>query len=97
MLEELGYVPRFPIDPHDLLSPKIVQDWIDNQNLKAFTFYNKKDNFKEIDLVLAHPLNFDQAFEKRIIKNVEDVEIYLISLDDLIIMKKKREERKARS
>jgi len=89
MLEELGYVPRLPIDPHDLLNPKIVRDWIDNRNLKAFTFYNKIDNYKEIDLVLAHPLNFDQAFEKRIKKKVEDIEIYLISLDDLIIMKKK--------
>ena len=86
-LKALGYIPRLPVDPKGLLNPFIVRDWIEKRNLKAFTFYNKKDNFKEIDIVLSYPITFDQAYDKKIVKEVEQIKIYLISLDDLITMK----------
>jgi hypothetical protein len=64
-----------------------VKDWIENRNLKAFSFYHKKDNYKVIDIVLVHPLNFDKAFENKTVKKAKDIEIYLVSIDDLIRMK----------
>lgn len=86
-LKELGYIPRLPVDPKGLINPLIVRDWIEKRNLKAFTFYNKKDNFKEIDIVLSHPLTFDQAYQNKIVKKVEKIKINLIAIEDLITMK----------
>lgn len=87
LLKNLDYVPRLPVNPDDLANPDKVKDWIENKNLKAFSFYHRKDNYKVIDIVLVHPLDFDKAFKNRTAKKVNDIEIYLASIDDLIKMK----------
>jgi hypothetical protein len=87
LLKNLDYVPRLSVNPDDFADTDKVKDWIENRNLKAFSFYHKKDNYKVIDIVLVHPLNFDKAFENKTVKKAKDIEIYLVSIDDLIRMK----------
>ena len=87
LLKELGYVPRLPVNPEDLANPDKVKDWIENKNLKAFSFYHKKDNYKVIDIVLVHPLNFEKSFKNRTVKRAKDIDIYLASVDDVVKMK----------
>jgi len=84
ILKNLGYVPRLPVNPVDLADSDKVKDWIENRNLKAFSFCHKKDDYKEIDIVLVHPLDFEESFKNKTVKKVENVEIYLASIDDLI-------------
>jgi len=84
ILKNLGYVPRLPVSPEDLADSDKVKDWIENRNLKAFSFCHKKDDYKEIDIVLVHPLDFEESFKNKTVKKVENVEIYLASIDDLI-------------
>ncbi len=86
-LKNLGYVPRLPVNPDDMANEKTLKDWIENKNLKAFSFYHKKDTYKVIDIVLIHPLDFEKAFENKTVKKVEETKIYLASIDDLIKMK----------
>ena len=64
LLKKSGYVPRLPVSPDDLTNPDKVKDWIENRNLKAFSFYHKKDSYKVIDIVLVHPLDFEVSFKK---------------------------------
>ena len=87
LLKESGYVPRLPVNPDDLANPDKVKDWIENKNLKAFSFYHKKDNYKVIDIVLVHPLDFEMSFKNRTVKKAKDIDIYLASIDDVIKMK----------
>lgn len=87
-LKNLGYVPRLPISPDDMADEKILKDWTENRNMKAFSFYHKKENHKVVDIVLVQPLDFTQAFQHRVIKKVDDIEIYVASIDDMISMKK---------
>ncbi|GAB61086.1 MAG: hypothetical protein DWB56_09605 [Candidatus Jettenia sp.] len=87
LLKELGYVPRLPVNPDDLANPDKVKNWIENKNLKAFSFYHKKDNYKVVDIVLIHPLDFEKSFINRTIKKAKDIDIYLASIDDIIKMK----------
>ncbi len=84
ILKNQGYVPRLPVNPEDLADSDKVKDWVENRNLKAFSFYHKKDNYKVVDIVLVHPLDFEESFKNRTVKKVENVEIYLASIDDLI-------------
>jgi hypothetical protein len=42
VLKNHGYVPRLPVNPEDLADSDKVKDWIENGNLKAFSFYHKK-------------------------------------------------------
>ena len=84
LLKDLGYIPRLPVNPKDLTNSEKVQDWIENRNLKAFSFYHKKEPYKVIDLLLVHPLQFEASFKNKTVKKVKDIEIYLVSLNDLI-------------
>ena len=87
LLKELGYIPRLPVSPDDLANPDKVKDWIENRNLKAFSFYHKKENYKVIDIVLVHPLDFEKSFKDRTVKRAKDIDIYLASIDDVVKMK----------
>ncbi len=84
VLKELGYIPRLPVDPNDLTDSGKVKDWVENRNLKAFSFHHKKDTFKVIDILLVHPLQFEESFKNKTVKKAGGVEIYLASLNDLI-------------
>jgi hypothetical protein len=84
LLKNLGYVPRLPVNPAHLALPDKVKDWIESKNLKAFSFYHQKDNYKVVDIVLVHSLDFEQSFKNKTVKKVDNIKIYLASMDDLI-------------
>ncbi len=88
ILEDAGYIPRLPINPIDLLDSEKTQRWIKDRNLKAFSFYHNTDSFKVIDLILSHPLDFELAFKNKTVKLYNDLQLFLVSIDDLIAMKK---------
>ncbi|MDG6027790.1 MAG: hypothetical protein E3K40_14025 [Candidatus Brocadia sp.] len=88
LLTELGFIPRLPVNPDDLANPDKVKNWIENKNLKAFSFCHTKDNYKVIDIVLVHPLDFEESFINRTVKKAKDIDIYLASVADIIKMKK---------
>ena len=87
LLKGLGYIPRLPVNPDDLANHDKVKDWIENKNLKAFSFYHKKDHYEVIDIVLVHPLDFEKSFINRTVKKAKDIDVYLASVDDIIKMK----------
>lgn len=84
---DLGYIPRLPVNPSDLADPEKVQDWKVNKNMKAFSFYHLKGNYKVIDIVIDCPLNFDAAYERRVEFTIQDINIPVASIDDIILMK----------
>ncbi len=88
LLKGLGYKPRLPVDPDDLANPATVVNWINDRNMKAFSYYHQND-YKVVDIVIVHDINFDAAFMRKRVTKVEDFEVYLLSIDDLIKMKSK--------
>lgn len=87
VLKKLGYTPSLPVNPDNLADEQILGDWIENKNMKAFSFYHTKENNKVIDIVISHPLDFSEAFQKSTKRKVDDIEITIVSIDDLISMK----------
>lgn len=87
-LTDLGYVPRIPVDPNDLADSDKVNDWVNNKNMKAFSFYHKSENFKVVDIVLVHPLDFNEAYSRRLAVSYRSIEVPTASIDDIITMKK---------
>lgn len=88
VLEKLGFEPSLPVNPEDLSDESIREAWIREKNLIAFSFHHKTDNYRVVDIVLVHPLDFDSAYLNRTVKSVRDFTINLVSIDDLIKMKK---------
>lgn len=81
VLKELGFESKIPVTAKEI--SKFRKEYIEKRNLIAWSFYNKKNPFEVVDILLTH----DQKT-----LNVEKIEIYgtkisLISKDDLIKMK----------
>ena len=87
ILDSLSYKPRLPVNPEDLAKPEIVDDWINIKNMKAFSFYHEEDNFKVIDIVISHNLEFENAYKNKVEKKVNGFIIYLASIGDIIKLK----------
>ncbi|HMV81472.1 MAG TPA: hypothetical protein PKA14_26330, partial [Leptospiraceae bacterium] len=64
-MRRLGYVPKLPVKADVLLDDEKINIWIKDRNLKAFTFYNTKDNYKVVDFLIVHPLNFAESYERK--------------------------------
>lgn len=88
VMKKLGYLPSLPVNPDDLADEDKREQWISGKNLIAFTYYHTSDHFKVVDIVISHPLDFDTSFKKRTEKNLNGFSINLVSIDDLITMKK---------
>jgi hypothetical protein len=87
LLKELGYTPRLPENPLGIAQEAVRKEWIEKRNLKAFSFYHQKDNYKVIDIVLDSPLDFEKAFEQKTCIAVRDITIYTVSINGLMQMK----------
>jgi len=88
VMKELGYMPRLPVNPEDMADSEKLREWTEERNMKAFSFYHKEKNYKVVDIVLIHPLDFKQAEKRKKVFAVEDIEIPVVSIEDLIKMKK---------
>lgn len=91
LLEVLGkgkYIPSLPEDPIHLADPEKVAYWIREKNVIAFSFFNEEHSHQVVDIILKHPLDFQEAFSRKVIKPVDDFELYLASIEDIIEMKR---------
>lgn len=88
VMKKLGFLPSLPVNPEYLADSSIRESWIREKNLIAFTFHHTSDNYRVVDIVLVHPLDFESAYQNRTVKTVRDFTINLVSIDDLIKMKK---------
>jgi len=82
-----GYQPRVPVNPEDLANEKKRNNWIQNKNMKAFTFYNERQPIGEVDLVMESPIPYDELRARAITIELEGQEIPVVSIQDLIELK----------
>lgn len=87
VMEGLGYVPRLPVQGVALVSKQTRKEWIREKGATVFTFIDPKQPFKQVDIFLSNPLDFEQAYAQRQVITVGRTPISMISLDDLIRMK----------
>ena len=87
ILVKLGYEVKQPVDPMKLADEKTRNEWITNKHMKAFNFY-KVNELKEVDIIIESPVSFEKAQRNAIYFSIDDLSLPVISLDDLIEMKK---------
>jgi predicted nucleotidyltransferase len=87
ILQEGGYLVKQPVDPLGLADTPTRENWIKHKHMKAFNFY-KKDDIKEVDIIIAAPVSFEEAIKDAVLITVDDVSIPIASIDKLIKMKK---------
>lgn len=88
VLKSGGYIASIPENPALLADAEKIAFWIREKNLIAFSFYHEKQSHQVVDIILKHPLDFKDAYSRKIIKIIDDFELHLASMEDLILMKK---------
>ena len=89
VMAALGYVPRLPgVKTEYLANKEILDDWIKNRNMLVFTFFQPASHYRQLDILLVHPLDFNAAYRrKKTIESGKD-KINIVTANDLIKMKK---------
>lgn len=87
-LEGLGYKPRLPVPAAALLDPELRREWVEQRNLKAFTFVHSLRPLQEVDLLLESPIPFEEVERAKRVLAAGRLRIPVVSLDHLIAMKR---------
>jgi acylphosphatase len=86
-MNKLGFKPRLNEDPYSLADSAKRASWA-KRNMKAFSFIHKKDDYKIVDVLIESPILFNDAYGRRKIVTAEGKKIDVLSLKDLITLKK---------
>ena len=89
LIKEWGFKPRVPVSVDDFANEDKRKDWIHNKNMKAFTFINPEWAISEIDVIIDSPVDYVHAYNNAVAITVGDITIPVVSIDDLIDMKRK--------
>lgn len=88
LMKEWGFKPKVPISVMDFADKAKRDDWIRTKNMKAFNLVNARWALSEIDIIIDAPVGYTEARKRARKITVQGVPIPVISIDDLIIMKR---------
>lgn len=87
ILKKHKFHVKQPVDPMRIADRETREDWIHNKHMKAFNFY-KDDGLREVDLIIESPVSFREARRTAVYIKIGDMRLPVISIDNLIKMKK---------
>ncbi len=87
VLEKLGLPCRLPVTRAELADPAVVWGWIRERNLKAITFTDPGEPLREVDLVIASPVPYDEIERTAAKMSAGGVSFDVASIEVLIRMK----------
>ena len=86
-LNNWGYLPRAPLKAEDLADIEKRTSWVEEKNMKAFTFYNEKEPVGEIDLLIDSPIPYGALRKRAVMFDILGAKVAVISIPDLIELK----------
>ncbi len=86
---ELGYIDRLPIKIQELGDKKKLNNFIKEKGLKAYTFISNKKPQLDIDILVSESINFEKYYKNKSTIKVWETKLPVVSIEDLIKMKKK--------
>ena len=88
MVKFLRMKPRAPVPLESFLDPQQRSKWIKEKGMKVFTVYNPKKEIEHIDVLLEKYISFERAYKNREVISAGGIKISLLSIPDLIKLKK---------
>lgn len=88
-MKSAGLTLKQPIEEEKLLNPAFRESLIKEKEVKVLTYINLNNPLEIVDFFIDPPIDFENAFEKKVTLKIEDYEIYLVDIETLIKMKEK--------
>jgi len=86
-LSELGYAPRVPVTADGFADPDTRRGWIRDKNMTVLNFYSDRFRTTPVDVFVEEPFDFDTAYARAEIAEVEGVTVRYVDIETLIAMK----------
>lgn len=87
VIKSMGYKPKVPVELEDFISKENRKKWVEEKNMKVFSVYNPKNESEHVDILVQHNLDFLEAYKKRVVYDVESINIPVASIPDLVKLK----------
>jgi hypothetical protein len=85
--KKLGMKPRIPVPMEALADPRLRRIWIKERNMISFLVGNPANVAEHLDVIISHPIDFAQAYRRRVIVKAGALSMPLLAINDLIRMK----------
>lgn len=88
VVKYLGYKPKIPVSIDDFADRQKRMLWIKEKNMKVFTVYNPGNELEHIDVLVEPQVDFVKLYLRRSTIKAGNLQIPVVSIDDLIKLKK---------
>lgn len=86
-LHTLGYQPRVPITKEQFADAEQRNSWIRNKGMKVLQFWSDSHPDTPIDVFVTEPFNFDEEYQRALMKPLGKISIRFVSIPTLIKLK----------
>ena len=86
-LKLLLYKNAVPLSLNNFINKKEREKVIKEKNLIAYSYYNSNSGFMSLDVLLDVPVEFDELWNHKTVKESDDTHMNLVSVEDLIKLK----------
>jgi len=86
-VKELGFAPKVPVKPEELADPQKRKEWLEEKNMRVFSFQHLDNPYVLIDVMIDNPFDFDEMFARRAMMDSKGVKLSVVAVDDLIRLK----------
>jgi hypothetical protein len=87
-IKSLGFRPKIPVAFEQIAAPGAIQAWRKKKGMKVLSFFNPKQSIEQVDVLVDVCVDFDRAWENRETVLAAGMALPLISIDDLILLKR---------
>lgn len=89
IMHEMGYTQRLPVALQELGDEKKVKKFLEEKGMMAYTFLSGGRERIDVDVLAPDSISFDSYDKNKVFLNVDDdINVPVISVNDLIAMKK---------
>lgn len=83
----IGLRPRLPEPPERLAEPDTLRDWVENRNLKAYTFQDPNNPLRNADILVSSPVPYEELERTADVVEALGLRIRIASISSLLRMK----------
>ncbi|PIP85180.1 MAG: hypothetical protein CO113_13630 [Elusimicrobia bacterium CG_4_9_14_3_um_filter_62_55] len=83
-----GYLPKPPVPLEDFADPEKRRSWVEEKGMLVFSLFHQERQHELVDVFVVERIPFEEAYARRKIVNADGITVSLVSLRDLITLKR---------
>jgi hypothetical protein len=89
LAREMGLAPTLPLALEEMEDAGKRAAWVEERHMVAFSLRGAEKSAPTVDVLIGVDLPFDEAYGRRLVREVAGIPVSLAGVDDMIILKSK--------